>query len=150
VPVPIEAESTASVAPAAPPPAASFLPEAPGPAVPAAIPVARPTDTEAVQTTLSRYRDAVSGLDAGAAGAIWPTVDVKALARAFDRLERQSLTFNSCTIDVRGIRASATCVGTADYVPKVGNKTARSDSRRWTFNLSRADEQWLIDTVDVR
>jgi hypothetical protein len=100
--------------------------------------------------TLGRYRTAFSGLNASAAGVVWPTVDQKALGKAFERLERQSLTFENCTIDVRGVRALATCKGSADYVPKVGNKSPRTDSRQWTFNLHKANEQWLIDAVNSR
>ncbi|MQA30722.1 MAG: hypothetical protein GEU82_12940 [Luteitalea sp.] len=145
---PIQPEAAASAAAVASPLVPPPLPDAP--AAPPAIPTTRVTDTEAIQATLGRYRAAFSGLDANAASAIWPAVDQRALGRAFDRLEQQSLTFTSCTIDVRGIRALATCLGTADYVPKVGSKTARTDSRRWTFNLQRVDERWLIDTVDSR
>jgi hypothetical protein len=99
---------------------------------------------------LSRYRTAFSGLDASAAGAVWPSVDQKALGRAFARLEQQRLTFESCAIDVRGLRAVATCKGTADYVPKVGNKSSRTDSRQWVFDLRKVEERWLIDTVNSR
>jgi hypothetical protein len=125
-------------------------PAAVPPRAPAAIPVARPSDNDAIQATLGRYRTAFSGLDAHAAGAVWPSVDQKALERAFARLEHQKLTFTTCNIDVRGVRALATCRGTADYVPKVGSKSSRSDPRQWVFNLQKVDEQWLIETVNSR
>jgi hypothetical protein len=147
VPVPNEVVSTAPVAAAAVSPAREATPP---PTAPSEVLPTRVNETEAIQVTLSRYRTAFSALDATAARAVWPTVDQKALGRAFDQLEAQSLTFDNCAIDLSGVRALATCRGTAQYVPKVGNRSARTDRRQWIFNLRKVDEQWTINAVNSR
>lgn len=110
----------------------------------------KPNDTGAIHTVLGRYRNAFSGLDSGAARAVWPSVDVRALDRAFDRLEEQALEFENCEIDVNGPRAVASCEGSARYVPKVGNRNAQVAARQWRFNLRKVNEAWLIEEVDSR
>ena len=74
----------------------------------------------------------------------------KTLARAFDRLEDQDVSFESCKIEVGGVHAEAACTGTARYVPKVGSRTPKAEARRWQFVLRRASDGWLIDHVDAR
>jgi hypothetical protein len=151
-PAPLTSREPAPAAAAPDPPAA-----APAPAVAAPAPTERPaplptraTDTDAIQTTLGRYRSAFNALDAAAATSVWPMVDQKALGRAFNRLQQQRVTFDSCSIDVSGLHALATCGGTAQYVPKVGSKNARTDRRLWIFNLRKVDDQWLINDVNSR
>jgi hypothetical protein len=107
-------------------------------------------DSSAVQDVLGRYRTAFSGLNAGAAASVWPTVDAKALAKAFERLETQEIEFDRCDVIVTGARAVATCGGRARYVPKVGNKSAHVESRQWRFDLRKLNERWLIDAVSAR
>lgn len=146
--------------PAAP---ASVPVEPPRPAVAAAVvpaalprvesgapPVRPPAPDAAIQGVLSRYRHAYDGLDAGAARAVWPNVDHKALSKAFDRLEQQQLVFDACAIAVTDARAVASCRGVASYVPRVGNKVRRDDQRQWEFTLSKVDDAWLIDSVLAR
>jgi len=116
-----------------------------------AVPVPRvPAPETAIQTVLSQYRTAYRELDAGAALAIWPSVDTKALRRAFDQLEQQDLIFDSCQIAVTDARAVASCRGFASYVPRVGNKGVHDDQRQWEFKLSKVAEVWQIDTVSAR
>jgi hypothetical protein len=115
-----------------------------------ALPRMPPSEAGAIQTVLSQYRTAFRDLDAGAARAIWPSVDTKALSKAFESLERQDLIFNSCQIAVRDVRAVASCDGTARYVPRIGNRDRHDDRRTWEFKLSKVDEVWLIDTVSAR
>jgi len=116
--------------------------------------VARPTgrelDAGAIENVLGRYRNAFNRLDAGAAAAVWPKVNEKTLARAFDSLDDQDVSFDSCTIEVGGVHAEAACSGTARYVPKVGSRTTRAEPRQWRFILRRASDGWLIDHVDAR
>ena len=116
--------------------------------------VARPTgrelDARAIENVLGRYRNAFNRLDAGAAVAVWPKVNEKTLARAFDSLDDQDVSFDSCTIEVGGVHAEAACSGTARYVPKVGSRTTRAEPRQWRFILRRASDGWLIDHVDAR
>jgi DUF917 family protein len=107
-------------------------------------------EESAVRTVLNRYRTAYNGLDAGAAKAVWPSVDVKALGRAFDRLESQEFDFSGCQVSVTGSRATAACNGNAQFVPKVGNKSARREPRHWTFEMRKANQQWIIEKVNVQ
>jgi len=109
-----------------------------------------PSPETAIHTVLSQYRAAYRDLDAGAARVVWPSVDTKALRKAFDRLERQDLSFNSCQIAIDDVRAVASCHGSAWYVPRVGNRDPHDDQRQWEFKLSKVDEVWLIDTVSAR
>jgi hypothetical protein len=139
---------TAAVSPpaaAASPPAAVAAPPARDPAPPPGA-----ADTEAVGSILRRYRSAFAALDATAVEAFWPSVNSKALGNAFDQLESQSFDFDTCEIDVQGSRAEAVCSGRASFVPKVGGKHNRVESRRWTFHLTRAGTSWLIERVGSR
>jgi DUF917 family protein len=108
------------------------------------------TDTAAIETALSSYRSAFSALDTGAAKAVWPTVDVRSLGRAFEQLQQQTLDFDKCAIAVTGARAVASCGGNARYVPKVGNKSPRTEARQWRFSLRKVNEEWLIESVASR
>ena len=99
---------------------------------------------------LGQYRNAFNTLDAGAAVAVWPTVNEKTLLRAFERLDEQDVSFESCAIEVGGVHAEASCSGTARYVPKVGSRTPKAEARRWRFILRRASDGWLIDQIEAR
>jgi len=116
--------------------------------------VARPTgrdlDARAIENVLGRYRIAINRLDAGAALAVWPTVNEKTLARAFERLEGQDVSFESCQIEIVAVVAEAACSGSARYVPKVGSRTPKAEARQWTFSLRKASGGWLIDRVEAR
>ena len=146
IPVPVPPES-----PAAPP----SIPNAPPPRAVVSAPSAAPagaltSETRAVAVALDRYQNAFSALDANAAHAVWPSVDVKALARAFDQLETQTFDLEGCDITVSGPRAEADCAGNARYVRKVGNKALRVEPRRWHFTLRQTNDQWIIDAVNAR
>jgi len=106
--------------------------------------------TRAIATVLNRYERAFSALDANAAHAVWPTVDVKALGRAFDQLDEQTFALEGCNINVAGARAEAECGGNARYIRKVGNRALRVEPRHWHFRLRQLDDQWVIDAVDAR
>ena len=99
---------------------------------------------------LNRYQQAFSDLDAYAAQAVWPGVDVKALEKAFDQLDQQTFRLDGCNITVAGVRADAECKGTARYVRKVGNKAMRIEPRQWNFTLRQVSDQWVIEAVDAR
>jgi hypothetical protein len=107
-------------------------------------------ETRAVTLALNRYQQAFSALDVGAAHAVWPSVDVRALAKAFDQLEEQTFELNGCNITVAGPQAEADCGGNARYVRKVGNKALRVEPRRWHFKLRQTNDQWVIDAVNAR
>ena len=123
----------------------------PPPAVPspAALPPAPPPadDNLLVSQALQRYRVAYEGLDAQSAHAVWPAVNQAALARAFDGLASQSLTFDACDVRVRGESATATCQGSARYVPKIGSREPRTEPRVWNFSLHKAGGDWKIDSA---
>jgi hypothetical protein len=104
-----------------------------------------------VTAALNQYVRAYSRLDAGAARAVWPSVDERALSNAFAGLASQALDFDDCAIDVRGSAAQAVCHGTASYVPKVGSDRPRTEPRTWRFELRRDGDGWLIaDAVAQR
>jgi hypothetical protein len=138
-------------APVAPPPAPA--PASPAASVPAATPAAASaieSNTTGIRDTLARYQKAFSALDAGAARAVWPTVNEGTLNRAFERLAEQSISFDGCEINVNDARAEATCQGTARYVPRVGSRTPRVDRRQWRFSLVKLRDEWLIGAVEAK
>lgn len=148
-------EAVSSAPPAVPvvalvPSPAPIPPPAPAP-VPVPVPVspvvAPPDDQMLVRQVLQRYRKAYEGLDARSAQAVWPAVNEAALARAFDGLESQSLTFDGCDVRLRGEAASATCHGSARYVPKIGSREPRVEPRVWNFTLRKAEGDWKIDSA---
>jgi hypothetical protein len=121
------------------------------PAIPAALPaVAARDEQRLVAGVLDAYARAYSDLDAAAARDVWPSVNERALARAFDALASQHVAFDDCRIDVRGVAASATCRGRASYVGKVGSGDARTEAREWQFDLRRDGEAWKIANAAVR
>ena len=133
-----------AAAPIPPPPAASPA-RAPAPAA-SNIPT-RSDDTQLVRELLQRYRSAYQELSAAHARAIWPAVNEPALQRAFEGLESQTLTFNTCDVQLRGGSATATCRGTAEYVPKVGSREPHVEPRVWNFTLQKTGEAWQIQTA---
>ena len=111
-------------------------------------PIVEPVDDSLlVKQALQRYRTAYEGLDAQSAQAVWPAVNQAALARAFDGLESQSLTFDACDVRLRGEAATATCRGSARYVTKVGSRDPRVEPRVWNFMLHKAGADWTIDSA---
>jgi hypothetical protein len=101
-------------------------------------------DEETVRRVLLDYTRAFEKLDVQAAKAIWPSVDGRALQRAFQQLDGQQLRFESCGVSVSGRDANARCRGDATYHPKVGSRVVRLTEREWTFNLSRDNDRWQI------
>ena len=151
----------ASLNPAdAAPLSATALP-APSPAAPlsdtAASSRSRPTEAAprvidpqaAVRATLGRYEAAYSGLDVSAARAVWPSVDQRALARAFDGLASQRVALENCDVLVNGATARATCSGRAEWTPKVGGGQHRQN-RRWAFELANAGGTWQIVRAEAK
>ena len=153
-PVPVE-DARSSVPPLAsvtalPAPSSPPAPEDVRPAPAEPRPSATVVDERAaVRAILSRYESAYSRLDAAGAAAVWPGVDRRALARAFDGLDSQRVTLDSCDVGVTGSTARARCAGSATWTPKVGGGT-RTQVRSWTFDLRRADGGWQIVKVDTR
>jgi hypothetical protein len=103
----------------------------------------------AIRTTLGRYEAAYSGLNVSAARAVWPSVDQRALARAFDGLASQRVALDKCDVVVTGATARATCSGSAEWTPKVGGGTKRQ-SRHWSFDLASSSGTWQIVRAEAR
>jgi len=103
-----------------------------------------PGEEAHIRAALTRWRTAYSALDASAAREVWPSVDARALARAFQDLKSQELRFDRCDLTVNGGSAQAACSGQAVYVPRVGNQSPRATPREWTFELKKLDQRWTI------
>jgi len=109
------------------------------------------TTIAAVESILGQYAHAFTALDVHGVRTIWPTVDIRALDRAFGGLVRQRLDLGSCDIALEGAAATASCSGVAEYVPKVGARRARTQPRVWTFVLGRGGMgEWTIRSVHAR
>jgi hypothetical protein len=151
VAAPTPALSPETVTPAAPPSAAPPRPAASNNAAgPSTAELAAATDEQVIRGIVERYRAAYSALDAGAVQAVWPKVNTRALTRAFEQLATQQIDFSGCAIALAGERASAHCAGNVEFVPKVGNKTRRVETRTWSFELKKSSAQWAIDAVESR
>lgn len=154
VPDPVAATLPAAPAALASAPAALLPPDrslAAAPPPPAARPASPPvSDDVRIQGVLRRYEAAYAQLDARAAQAVWPSVDIRALSRAFEGLESQSVRLGSCQFDVGDTVAHAQCLGSTSYVPRVGSRTPRTELRSWTFRLRKVDEQWEIIAAQIR
>jgi hypothetical protein len=111
---------------------------------------ATPSEAELVRGVLHRYADAYTRLDAAAAQAVWPSVNRAALSRAFGDLAEQEIALGTCNIDVRDAVARASCAGSATWAPKVGSGGARTDTRRWSFELHKSNDGWLISEARVQ
>lgn len=121
--------------------------------VPTAMNVAAPVQAsqQQVRAALKEYERAYEQLDAKAVRAVWPSVDTRALERAFHDLKSQTLVFDRCDIDVaRGSQAVAACSGRATYETRAGQQAARSEPREWTFTLQKSDEAWRIVSASAR
>lgn len=136
--------TAAAVVPPPSRPAASLAP------VVAPIPSGR-LDESRVTQVLNQYARAYRQLDASAARAVWPSVNERALARAFASLESQSVSFDACDVNVSGATATASCRGRASYVGKIGSREPRTEQRQWTFELKRdGNDAWKIENAQAQ
>jgi hypothetical protein len=135
----------------APPPAAAAPPPASAPTASASAAESVPMrdDRVAIRAALSRYESAYNRLDVDAVRSIWPSLDQRALARAFDSLNSQRVALQNCNVDVSGTTARANCSGNAAWTPKVGGGQ-QSSARMWTFDLSESNGAWRITHVRAR
>jgi len=142
-----------------PPPVPQRVPSAPPPIAATAAPPAAPPldvapaaavvdDAAQVKAVLQKYQAAYERLDARLVHSVWPGVNQTMLARAFEGLESQTLTFKACDIQMRGVTASAVCTGSTRYVPKVGSREPRVEPLSWTFSLrKRPNDDWQIESA---
>lgn len=107
-------------------------------------------DEQNIYQVVQEYERAYERLDVNAARAIWPSVDARALARAFDGLKEQTLEFSKCRVAVATGEATVVCGGRASYVTRVGHQSARTEPREWTFRLRNIDANWLIAKAEVQ
>ena len=144
-PPPAPTPAPVAAAAARPEPLAKAAPSSPVASTPvAAVLTDTGSDEADIQSTLTRFRTAYSQLNASAARDVWPSVDARALERAFQSLKSQDLRFDSCKMTVTGARAQAACKGRAVYVPRIGDQSPRFTAREWNFELRKADEHWTI------
>jgi hypothetical protein len=128
-----------ATAPEPSPPSRSLTPEA----------IATVDARSAVRATLARYEAAYSGLNVSAARAVWPAVDERALAKAFDGLSSQRVELDRCDVSVAGATAKAICSGSAEWTPKVGGGHRRQN-RQWVFELANAGGAWQIVRAEAK
>jgi hypothetical protein len=142
--VPVSSLALSTAPPPEPAPSFANAPSASGtaPAVERTAEVQKQEDI--VRKVLLDYTRAFEHLDVQATKAIWPSVDDRALQRAFQQLDSQQLRFASCGVSVSGRDANARCRGEATYRPKVGSRVLRLTEREWTFSLSRDNDRWRI------
>jgi hypothetical protein len=118
------------------------------PAPAAIVPVpAAVNDRMALDRLLKAYQDSYNRLDAAAVATNWPTVDTRALSRAFGTIAEQDLSFDRCDMQVDGSRATALCEGSIRYVRRTGDQTPRVQSASWSFDFRRTGERWQISKV---
>jgi hypothetical protein len=98
---------------------------------------------------LREYESAYQRRDAAAAAAVWPTVDLRALTRAFARLRMQNLEFGDCTFAVAQTEATARCVGVLRYAQRIGDAAIQTDHHVWTVEFVRADS-WKIARITAQ
>lgn len=129
--------------------AAPSPPPATPTAVEAAVPIASRAalEEDAVRETLQGYEQAYRTLDVMAAADVWPSVDRRALARAFGTLKSQGLAFERCEVRVDESNATARCRGTVQYVKKVGNPSPQIGRQEWLFKMRKLGSEWKIDEV---
>ncbi len=113
-------------------------------------PAIAPIEADAITAALSQLRLAYERRDANLARVVWPTVDGRALARAFDSLRSQSVEFDQCSIEVVGGTGQVECRGRTTYVPLVGSQVARTESRQWMFTLEKGSDRWVITKAAAR
>jgi hypothetical protein len=103
----------------------------------------------AARSAVDEYRRAFNALDANAAVHVWPTVDRRALDRAFRQLATQSITFDQCDVTTNGVSGKAVCSGRATWAQAVGDKNPRAESRTWRFTLAQRGNRWIITDAAV-
>ena len=103
----------------------------------------------AIRTTLGRYEAAYSGLNVPAAHAVWPSVDQRALARAFEGLASQRVALDKCDIVVTR-RHRARDMFRQCRVDTEGRRRHERQSRHWSFDLANSGGTWQIVRAEAR
>jgi hypothetical protein len=103
----------------------------------------------AVLDTVEEYGQALEQLDVAAAAVLWPSVDRRALSRAFGSLKSQEVMFENCDVALAQSVATARCQGTAEYVVKVGPSSPRTGRYEWLFKMRKRDDAWKIEALSA-
>lgn len=106
-------------------------------------------ETSAVRGTIDGYARALERLDVQAAARLWPSVDRRALTRAFSSLKSQDVAFDDCIVDLESVTATARCTGTAQYVARIGPSGPRTGRFEWLFQMRKHDDEWKIEAVNA-
>jgi hypothetical protein len=151
-PVPVEAPPPAaapSPTPAAPTPAAP-TPAAPAPTTPANVTSAARVAAEesAVRQVLQRYRSGYESLSASAVQAVYPGINVTALADVFKLYSslKQDLEIDRVEIDGQ----TATVTGSVTTAPVVKTGRAAPKKSKAVFRLRKTGDAWLIQDVSLK
>ena len=107
-------------------------------------------ESTALARVLGHYEQAYDRLDARGAAAVWPSVDSRALTRAFARLQAQDLDFGNCTFAVSVSDAAARCAGVLRYARRIGDTTLKTERHVWTIEFARAGESWQIVRITAQ
>ena len=144
----IEPRRTAVVSDSPPAPAAAPV----GSVAPRIAAAAAPLEEDSILQVLHEYEEAFGRKDPVAAKAVWPALDDRALARAFNGLQSHSLALKDCgvTLVTTNAAARARCQGIATYLPKIGRRKPISATHEWTFNLSKSGGDWQIESAAIR
>lgn len=102
-----------------------------------------------MRRTLRDYAEAYGSMNVQATARVWPSVDRRALTRAFTTLKSQGLTFESCTVNLAEERATAHCRGTVRFVRKVGNPDPLTALQEWVFKMRKFGNDWMIENVSA-
>jgi hypothetical protein len=106
------------------------------------------SDEQRIRSVLRHYQSAFEQFDPNAVQAVWPSVDTRALSRAFDGLSSQNIVFDRCDVSVTAGTARAACNGGVQYVKRVGGGGTQSAKRQWVFDLQKSpDGGWLIRSL---
>ena len=107
-------------------------------------------ESSALAQVLGHYEQAYDRLDASSAAAVWPSVDARALSRAFARLQTQDLNFGNCTFSVSASDAAARCAGVLRYARRIGDTAPKIEEHVWTIEFARAGETWQITNISAQ
>jgi hypothetical protein len=128
-----------------PPASPSVLPAQQAMSIAASPPIV--ADEVLIRSALERYRSAYERLDADAAKMVWPAFDDRGLTQPFSDLDSQSMRFANCRVDIDGARGVAACRGEATYAARAGDRSIRTQTGTWRFELYKNSGDWKIASV---
>ena len=106
-------------------------------------------EQSAVLETLREYARAYEALDVKATAAVWPSVDRRALTRAFSTLKSHQLELEDCRVTIADSSATPHCRGMVEYVRKIGSSAPRTGYQDLVFKMRKLGDEWFIDEVSA-